>query len=97
VELLLNEQDIVDSVCVYTAEKEYTNPENIDVDLAFDRSYGFSATALVSGRTRNLHEQDVVDAVTVYLRDYHNFEPNRLLVELSFSESEGITASVRVM
>ena len=29
-ELLLNEQDLVDSVCVYTAAKEYTNPESIE-------------------------------------------------------------------
>lgn len=95
-ELLLNEQDVVDSVCVFTAEKEYTNPENIDVDLAFHPSYGFSAMALVSGRKKNLDEQDLIDAIAVYLRDYHNFDPHRLLVELSFSENDGVTASVRV-
>ena len=95
-ELLLNEQDIVDSVCVYTAAKEYSNPENIDVELAYHPSYGISADARCHGRTRNLNEQDVIDAVAVYLRDYHNFDPNRLLVELSFTEAVGITASVQL-
>jgi hypothetical protein len=96
VELLLNEQDIVDSACVYTAVMEHTDPENIDVDLAFHPSDGFSATVRVNGRTRNLNEQDLIDAVVVYLRDYHNFDPNRLIVDLRFIENEGITTSVQM-
>jgi hypothetical protein len=95
-ELLFNEQDLVDSVCVYTAAKEYTNPESIDVDLAFNRSFGFSATAKAPGKTSNFNEQDLIDAVSVYLRDYHNFNPDRLLVDLRFTENEGITASIQV-
>jgi hypothetical protein len=95
-ELLLNEQDIVDSVCVYTALMEDTHPESIDVDLAFDSPKGFSAVALVHERTRNLNEQDMIDAMTIFLRDYHNFDPSRLFVDLTFSENEGITASVKI-
>ena len=95
-ELLFNEQDLVDSVCVYTAAKEYARPENIDVELAFDPSFGFSATARIQGQTRTLHEQDLIDAVACYLRDYHQFDPNRLLVDLRLSEAEGITASIQV-
>jgi hypothetical protein len=95
-ELLFNEQDLVDSVCVYTAAKEYTNPESIQADLAFNKSFGFSATANAQGRTRNLNEQDLIDAVAAYLRDYHNFNPDRLQVDLRYTENEGITASIQV-
>jgi hypothetical protein len=95
-ELLFKEQDLVDSVCVYTAAKEYTHPENIDVELTFNPSFGFSAAARIHGQTRTLHEQDMIDAVAYYLRDYHNFDPDRLLVELRLSETEGITASIQV-
>jgi hypothetical protein len=95
-ELLFNEQDLVDSVCVYTAAKEYTPPENIDVELAFNPSFGFSATARIHSQARTLHEQDIIDAVAFYLRDYHNFEPDRLLVDLRCSETEGVTASIQV-
>jgi hypothetical protein len=95
-ELLFNEQDLVDSVCVYTAAKEYTQPENTDVELTFNPSFGFSATARLLGKTRTLQEQDMIDAVAFYLRDYHNFDPDRLLVDLRFNETEGVTASVQV-
>ena len=95
-ELLFSEQDLVDSICVYTAAKEYTHPENIDVELAFDPSFGFSAMARTQGNTRTLHEQDIIDAVAHYLRDCHNFDPDRLLVDLRLSETEGVTASIQV-
>lgn len=95
-ELLFNEQDLVDSVCVYTASKEFTQPENIDVELAINPSFGFSATARIHGQARTLHEQDLIDAVAYYLHDYHNFDPDRLLVDMRFSEAEGVTASIQV-
>jgi hypothetical protein len=95
-ELFFNEQDLVDSVCVYTAEKEYARPESIDVNLAFHAALGFSAIANNRGRTRNLNEQELIDAVAVYLRDSHNFNPDQLFIDLRYSESEGITASIQV-
>ncbi|MED3561712.1 DUF2653 family protein [Bacillus xiapuensis] len=95
-ELLFNEQDLVDSVCVFAAAKEYTNPESVEADVMFNPSFGFSATANVRGRIRNLSEQELIDAVAVYLRDYHNFTPDRLLVDLRFTENEGIMASIQV-
>jgi hypothetical protein len=95
-ELLFNEQDLVDSVCVFVAAREYTNPEDVEVDLAFNPSFGFSATAITRGRTRNLNEQDLIDSVAVYLRDYHNFNPDQLQVDLQFTENVGITASIKV-
>ncbi|WP_066372263.1 DUF2653 family protein [Neobacillus fumarioli] len=95
-EILFNEQDLIDSVCVYVAAKEYTNPESVEADLMFNPSFGFSAEANIRGRIRNLTEQDLIDAVAVYLRDYHHFNPDHLLVDLRFAEREGITASIQV-
>ncbi|MDQ0201211.1 DUF2653 family protein [Neobacillus ginsengisoli] len=95
-ELLFNEQDLIDSVCVFTARRENVRPEQVEVDLEFNPSFGFAASALVYGRTLRLNEQDVIDAVAVYLQDYHQFVPNSLLINLSFSEKERFTASIQV-
>jgi hypothetical protein len=95
-ELLFNEQDIVDSVCVYTAARENTVPERVEVDLEYTPSIGFGASALVYGRNVRLHEQDVIDAVALYLQDYHQFIPERLLINLSFSETDGFSASIKI-
>ncbi|MDP4163961.1 MAG: DUF2653 family protein [Bacillota bacterium] len=95
-ELLFNEQDLVDSVCVYMAIRENVRPEQVDVDLEFNPSSGFAASALFFGRTTRLTEQDIIDAVAIFLRDYHQFDPDSLLVDLSFSEQDGCKASIQV-
>jgi hypothetical protein len=95
-ELLFDEQDLVDSVCVYVSEREKLRPEQVEVDLEFNPSFGFAASALVYGRTIRLNKQDLIDSVTVYLRDYQQFIPESLLVDLCFSEKERFKASIQV-
>lgn len=95
-EIQFNEQDLVDSVCVLTAQRENMAPEQVEVDLKFQPSIGISASALAAGRSFSFLEQDVIDAVAVYLSEYHQFIPESLLIQLSFSEEEGFTASIQV-
>ncbi|CAK8581808.1 MULTISPECIES: DUF2653 family protein [Priestia] len=96
-EVLFNEQDIVDSICIYIALKERIEPQQVEVDLEFHPSLGFAASTLALGRTARLHEQDIIDAVAVYLQDYHQFVANHLQVNLSFSEKNGFTSSIQVL
>lgn len=94
-ELLFNEQDVIDSVCVEVAARENVRPENVDVDLEFNPSYGFAANARYRGMfERRLNEQELIDAVAFYLREWHNFNPDQLKVDLRFNQQEGISASI---
>ncbi|WP_176586616.1 DUF2653 family protein [Priestia megaterium] len=96
-EVLFNEQDLVDSICIYIAVKESIEPQRVEVDLEFHPSFGFAASTLALGRATRLYEQDIIDAVAVYLQDYHQFIADHLQVNLSFSEKDGFTASIQVL
>ncbi|WP_141528803.1 DUF2653 family protein, partial [Priestia megaterium] len=48
-EVLFNEQDIVDSVCIYIALKERIEPEQVEVDLELHPSLGITASTLALG------------------------------------------------
>ncbi|MBU8690986.1 YxcD family protein [Priestia megaterium] len=96
-EVLFNEKDIMDSICVYIALEERIEPEQVEVDLELHPSLGITASTLALERTARLHEQDIIDAVAVYLQDYHQFVANHLQVNLSFSEKNGFTASIQVL
>ncbi|MGG0473764.1 DUF2653 family protein [Priestia aryabhattai] len=96
-EVLFNEQDLVDSICIYIAVKESIEPQHVEVDLEFHPSLGFAASTLALGRATRLYEQDIIDAVAVYLQDYHQFITDHLQVNLSFSEKDGFTASIQVL
>ncbi|NHM30175.1 DUF2653 family protein [Neobacillus terrae] len=96
-ELFLNEQDVVDSVCVYAAYRDRTEPQYVEADLRYDENLGISAAARAEGSVeRHLNEHDVVDAIAEYLQEYHNFIAANLLVELLYNPEKGIHASVMV-
>lgn len=95
-QILFNEQDVIDSVCVYVAQEEEIEPDHVDVDLR----YNGQVFAEVEFRHffrehhKDLDEQDVIDAIAVYLRDYHQFDPEQLRINLLFTEDEGIGAKI---
>lgn len=94
-EILLNEQDMVDSICVYVASLENQRPEDIEVDLKIDQL--ISAVASFNRfEQRYLEEQEIVDVIAFYLRDYYSFDPHQLRIDLRFSEEEGFGASILV-
>jgi hypothetical protein len=90
-----NEQDLVDSVCVYTASLVNCDPNEVDVDLSFESSR-FSAHVTHQRGDRELNDQDLIDAIAVFLRDYHNFDPTNLRIELTFKEGDGVGATIEV-
>lgn len=94
--LLLNEQDLIDSVCVFAAQRAGDPPQNWVAELFFNTEYGFSATA--EGRNRynryQLNEQDLIDAVAIFVADEHRIDPQALEIELYFEEDRGFSAVV---
>ncbi|PLT27818.1 DUF2653 family protein [Peribacillus deserti] len=95
-EILFNEQDLIDSLCVYTSLRENIPPEQVQADLGYDQEYGFSASSLAYGRTLRFDEQDMIDAVADYLQEYHQFRPDSLHVKFSYLEEDGIAAVIQV-
>lgn len=91
------EQDVIDSVCVSIANEQRCDPEDFDVDLQFNRAFGFSAEAKRGFHHYRLHEQQIVDAVVFYLAEYHSFLPDRLRVDLMFNEHTGIEADILIL
>ncbi|WP_018130269.1 DUF2653 family protein [Effusibacillus pohliae] len=96
--LCFNEQDLIDSVCVFTAWRYEKRPEQVQAELFYEEGKGFSATASVDNGLYKypISEQDLIDGVAIYLRDYHNFDPQRLLIELFFEEGKGFSAEIEV-
>lgn len=94
-EIRFNEQDVVDSVCVFVAYTERTSPEDVDVDLRYNQT--LSALAVYNRFDKKyLEEQDIIDAIALYLKEYHSFNPYELKIDLLFSNEEGFGAVIIV-
>ncbi|MGZ6505353.1 MAG: DUF2653 family protein, partial [Tumebacillaceae bacterium] len=96
VRLNFNEQDLVDSVCVFAAQRFNVNPQNLMVELFFNPQMGFSATAATRDNYHRfqLNEQDLIDAVAIFLSEQHRFDPHRLAIELFYEEGHGFSAVI---
>jgi hypothetical protein len=92
-QIILDEQDVMDSVHVYIATQgnrgvvEGSEPHHvINVELFHNNKDGFSAKGYYYGNPHYLNQQDFIDAVALYMSSYYSFASDRLMVNLSWDE-----------
>ncbi|MFS0781778.1 DUF2653 family protein [Bacillus sp. 1P06AnD] len=92
--LILSEQDVINAICLFSADRKRMNPEEIEVELQYDdESYGFSAEVFFEGRNQILAHRDMIDAIRFYIQ--HEMGGNPYAgVELILDDEEGILAYI---
>ncbi|MHC0036390.1 YxcD family protein [Pseudoneobacillus sp. C159] len=89
--VIISEQDIINAVCVYIAQKKQIRPEEVEVELMYDDDYGFSAEAYVGERKQVLITQNIIEALRLWLAEYMNRDPY-VGIQLELDDEEGIIA-----
>jgi hypothetical protein len=94
--IIFNEQNLIDSACVFIANRYNEDIKDIQVELHYEEEKGISAVTSVNNdrRTYTLSEQDIIDATAIYLEEYHNFDPIQPSIELVYEEDKGISAVI---
>lgn len=92
--LTINEQDVVNAICLYVADKKQVQPEEVEVELMFDDDYGFSAETFVQGRKQILVKQNMIEALRMWLDQVLGRDPFSG-IELVLDDEEGIIALIR--
>lgn len=91
----ISEQEIINSLCVYIADKRRVSPEQVEIELMFDDDYGFSAEAHVNGRSQILITANIIEALRFYIEHELNRDPFAAKIELKLDDDEGIIAYVQ--
>jgi hypothetical protein len=95
--LRLNENEVVDGICVFMANSYHVSPEHVDVkELNFHKDEHFSSKAAVNGNTRELETEEIILGVKQFLEEFHSFDTDRMSVKLQFDKKHGVTADVLV-
>ncbi len=75
--LILNEQEIVDGICVYISNEEDIYPEDVEVkELSYNKRTGFFAEATFGLHHKQLMSDDISEGIIQFLEEYHNFNPD---------------------
>lgn len=65
--MILNEQEIMNAICLNMAERKQVQPTQVQVQLMWDEDLGYSAEVIVEGRTQYLIEGNMKEAVERYM------------------------------
>lgn len=91
----LSEQDIVNAICLHTAEKRQIDPHDVQVELFWDEEYGFSAEIQANGRKQQLIEANLIESIRYWIDHSLNRDPFSAGIQLELEEEEGIVAYLR--
>jgi hypothetical protein len=89
--VMISEQDIINAICVYTAQKRQIRPEEVEVELMYDDDHGFSAEVYVDDRKQILITLNIIEALRLWLAEYMNRDPY-VGIKLVLDDEQGIIA-----
>jgi hypothetical protein len=87
----ISEQEIINALCIYIADKRQVSPADVLVELMYDDDYGYSAEVEVNGRTQILIQANLIEALRLWL-DERGIDPFSARLHLELNEEEGIIA-----
>jgi hypothetical protein len=89
----ISEQDIINAVCLYIADKKQITPQEVEVELMYDDDYRFSAEVFVNDRKQVLITVNLIEALRLWLDQMLGRDPYAG-IELVLDDQEGIIAYV---
>ncbi|MBB3127848.1 hypothetical protein FHS19_002502 [Paenibacillus rhizosphaerae] len=92
--LILTMDEIVNAICLHTAERKQIRPTDVQVELSWEEETGYSAEVWAQGRSQYLVESNMIEAILRYLYSEYNIRAYREQVTLDLDEE--ITAHVDV-
>jgi hypothetical protein len=84
--MLLQEQDIMNAICLHMAERKQIKPEQVEVELMWDETLGFSAEVSAEGRNQFLVEANMLEAIERYLYTQYDLRVFRNQIRLQVDE-----------
>lgn len=95
--LLINENEIVDGICVYIANEMNTDPEEVDVTEISAKADGeIIARTKTFGDTHLLGPEEILEGIFQFLEEFHNFNRQGMHGSLHFNKREGFSAELFV-
>ncbi|MGV3465214.1 MAG: DUF2653 family protein [Heyndrickxia sp.] len=90
----IDEQEIVNAICVFTANKKRISPEAVNVELLFEDDEGYSADVEVNGQNELFSEARLIEALRNWMDLEYNMDPFSVGIRLDLHEGEGIVAYI---
>ncbi|WP_274650628.1 YxcD family protein [Paenibacillus humicola] len=78
--------EIINAVCLHMAERKGISPNDVEVQLAWDEEYGFTAEVWISGRSQYIVEANLLEAIERYMLKHYQLRVYRSQIKLDADE-----------
>lgn len=89
---IINEQDIINAICLSQAYYKNIRPEDVLVELTYDDDAGFGAEVETNGQVEMFNTSSMIGALRVWIKDVLHGDPFSTGIELVLDDEEGIIA-----
>ncbi|MFD0872259.1 Protein of uncharacterised function (DUF2653) [Chlamydia abortus] len=84
--MILNEQELINAICLHIAERKQIQPTQVQVQLMWDEELGFSAEVTAEGRNQYLIEANMKEAIERYMLTQYDRRVFRSEIELDVED-----------
>ncbi|AHN23453.1 DUF2653 family protein [Lysinibacillus sphaericus] len=91
---IINEQDIINAICLSQAYHLNVRPEDVLVELTYEDETGFGAEVETNGQIEVLNTAAMIGALRVWIKDVLHGDPFSTGIELILDDEEGIIAKL---
>ncbi len=91
---MIEEQDIINAICLYLARQHGTAPETVEVELCYEDDEGFFAEAYVNGGTLTMTTFDMTQALRMWIEEQLHQDPYAAGIKLLLDDERGIVAAL---
>lgn len=78
--------EVVNAVCLHMADRRQVAPTDVEVQLAWDEEYGYTAEVWVKGRSQYLVEANLLEAIEQYMLRQYNMRVFRSQIQLGLDD-----------
>ncbi|MDF2669112.1 MAG: hypothetical protein K0R67_1418 [Paenibacillus sp.] len=82
----LNEQEIVNAICLHISERKQISPNQVNVELMWDEDLGYSAEVQAEGRSQILIEANMLEAIERYVLKQYDQRVFRSQIHLDIED-----------
>lgn len=90
----MQEQDLINAVCLFHARFKQTQPELVEVELCYDDAAGYTAEAYVNGLMEEYQQPNFITAIRLYIDEQLGKDSMSARIILDIDDEFGMIANV---
>lgn len=93
-ELIIEEQDIINAICLHQADQQGVPPETVEVELCYEDEEGFYADVYAGSTEKRINTFEMTQALRSWIEHQLHQDPYAAGIKMLLDDERGIIAAL---